>query len=56
MVIREVTSEDGVDTVRFSWDHGSTGTMSLRFEGSQVIELDIAFDPLKAGPGTSSSL
>jgi steroid Delta-isomerase len=41
-VSRAVTSGD-VDELRFTWDHGGTGTMTLRWSGDLVAELTVTF-------------
>ena len=44
LTVREVTSDDIVDTVAFDWDAGGSGTMRLRWEGDTVAALAISFD------------
>jgi steroid delta-isomerase len=39
---RAVTAGD-VDQLWFAWDHGGTGTMTVRWRGALIAELTVAF-------------
>jgi ketosteroid isomerase-like protein len=44
MSTTSVRSEGDTDEVRFAWDAGGTGTMTLRWRDGQLATLHIAFD------------
>ncbi|MPZ29089.1 MAG: nuclear transport factor 2 family protein [Micromonosporaceae bacterium] len=39
-----VRTEQDTDVVRFAWDAGGTGTMTLRWRDGQLTSLHVAFD------------
>ncbi|MGH3679059.1 MAG: nuclear transport factor 2 family protein [Natronosporangium sp.] len=39
-----VRTEQDTDLVRFAWDAGGTGTMTLRWRDGQLASLHVAFD------------
>ncbi|HSJ83511.1 MAG TPA: hypothetical protein VLA91_06805 [Acidimicrobiia bacterium] len=44
MEITSVQSDSGIDTVRFLWSQGGTGTMTMRWEDDLLAELTVVFD------------
>jgi steroid Delta-isomerase len=44
MSASSVETDGDADRVRFAWDAGGTGTMTLRWRDGQVAALHIAFD------------
>jgi steroid delta-isomerase len=44
MSATSVATEGDTDVVRFTWDAGGTGTMTLRWRDGQVAALHVAFD------------
>jgi hypothetical protein len=44
MSATSVATDGDTDVVRFAWDGGGTGTMTLRWRGGQLASLRIAFD------------
>ncbi|HEY2950820.1 MAG TPA: nuclear transport factor 2 family protein [Micromonosporaceae bacterium] len=44
MTIRSVRGEGDTDVVRFAWDAGGGGTMTVRWRDDMVAELAVAFD------------
>jgi steroid delta-isomerase len=46
MRVLGISSAGGVDTVRFAWASGATGTMELVWQDQLVSELVITFDPV----------
>jgi hypothetical protein len=44
MSVVAVETEGAVDTVRFRWSAGGTGTMRMTWSGGQVEELVVSFD------------
>ena len=44
LAVTDVSSSDGVDTVRFAWAGGGTGTMELIWDGQLISRLAVSFD------------
>jgi steroid Delta-isomerase len=44
MTARSVRTDGDTDVVRFAWDAGGTGTMTVRWRDGQVADLTVAFD------------
>ena len=44
MSVTSVATDGDTDVVRFAWDAGGTGTMTLRWRDGRVAGLHIAFD------------
>jgi len=44
MSVMSVETDGDTDVVRFAWDGGGTGTMTVRWRGLLVEELTVAFD------------
>ena len=45
MTVRSVSAvAEHTAEVRFAWDNGGTGTMTVRWAGDEVAELTVAFD------------
>ena len=49
LTIVTVESASQVDTARFVWSHGGTGTMRLTWDGDLVGELEVVFGSEAAG-------
>jgi steroid Delta-isomerase len=43
LTIGEVETSDDVDVVHFTWDHGGTGTLTVRWGDGLVADLTISF-------------
>jgi steroid delta-isomerase len=44
LAVDEVATEADVDVVRFRWDSGGTGTLTIRWRDGRVADLTVAFD------------
>ncbi|WP_196875853.1 nuclear transport factor 2 family protein [Nocardioides luteus] len=44
MTIDSVTTDGATDRVRFRWDEGGAGTMTVTWRGDLVAVLEVAFD------------
>jgi len=44
MRVLSVATDGETDVVRFAWDAGGTGTMTVRWRGPLVEDLTVAFD------------
>jgi steroid Delta-isomerase len=44
MRVLDISSAEGIDTIRFAWASGATGTMELTWQGQLVAALVITFD------------
>jgi hypothetical protein len=44
MSVTSVATDGDTDVVRFAWDVGGTGTMTLHWRDGRVASLHIAFD------------
>jgi steroid delta-isomerase len=44
LTVTGISSSGGVDTVRFAWASGGTGTMELTWDGQLVSRLAVTFD------------
>ncbi|HEU4424263.1 MAG TPA: nuclear transport factor 2 family protein [Pilimelia sp.] len=44
MTVLSVAADGDTDVVRFAWDAGGTGTMTVRWQGPLVADLTVAFD------------
>jgi steroid delta-isomerase len=44
MAVRSVSSSGPVDTVRFAWTAGGTGTMQLTWQSGLIARLEVSFD------------
>ncbi|HEY3010013.1 MAG TPA: nuclear transport factor 2 family protein [Micromonosporaceae bacterium] len=44
MIIRSVRTEGDTDVVRFAWDSGGSGTMTVRWRDGMVADVAVAFD------------
>lgn len=43
LTVGEVTTQADVDVVRFQWDGGGTGTLTVRWREGQVADLTVVF-------------
>jgi steroid Delta-isomerase len=43
LTVHEVSSEGDVDVVRFTWDGGGAGTLTVRWRAGQVADLTVVF-------------
>jgi ketosteroid isomerase-like protein len=44
MSVVSVDTDGDTDVVRFAWDAGGTGTLTVRWRGDEVADLTVAFD------------
>jgi steroid Delta-isomerase len=44
LTLDEVSTEADVDVVRFRWDAGGGGTLTIRWRDDQVADLTVVFD------------
>jgi ketosteroid isomerase-like protein len=44
MSVTSVDTDGDTDVVRFAWDAGGVGTLTVRWRGEDVVELTVAFD------------
>jgi ketosteroid isomerase-like protein len=44
MTVTSVRADGDTDLVRFAWDAGGTGTMTIRWRDGRVAALEVAFD------------
>jgi len=42
--VTEISSSSAVDTIRFAWPSGDTGTIELTWDGQPISRLAIIFD------------
>ena len=42
--VTEISSSSAVDTIRFAWPSGDTGTIELTWDGQLISRLAIIFD------------
>lgn len=49
LTVTDIRSSGGVDTVRFAWAGGGTGTMELTWHGQLISRLGVIFDGHLAG-------
>jgi steroid Delta-isomerase len=44
LTVTSAVTSGNVDELRFAWDHGGTGTMTLSWCGDFIAELTVTFD------------